>query len=72
METQIKKAKAATLILDGVDLRENKKGSFHEVDITILSVYAPNNRSANHVMGKKKTNAASTITAGEFNNPLNN
>lgn len=54
----------AVLISDKIDFRANKtsrdreghfimmKQPFHEVDIAILNVYAPNKRAANNVMQK--------------------
>lgn len=55
-------------------LRADKEGSFHEVDLTILNVYAPNNRAANYVMQNQQQNNLRemkgevdepTITTGE-------
>lgn len=75
----------AILISDKIDFRASKtsrdrerhfimmKQPFHEVDIAILNVYAPNNRAAHYVMEKtqmKRETDKSTIIVGEFNIPL--
>ena len=83
---KLKKAGAANLILDIIDLKIKKiardkeghyimiKGSIQEEDITIVNIYAPNVGAPQHIRqtltDTKGETDSTTIIVGDFNTPL--
>ena len=81
-----KKAGAANLILDIIDLKIKKiardkeghyimiKGSIQEEDITIVNIYAPNVGAPQHIRqtltDTKGETDSTTMIVGDFNTPL--